>query len=68
MKRIKTSITKSGWMTLLNLDDELPFGKYKGKELWEVFEEDFPYIIWMVNNLDSWGLDDEAYKLYREKN
>jgi hypothetical protein len=36
----------------LNFEHDLPFGKYKGRGVGEVCDEDPGYIFWMINNTD----------------
>ena len=38
---------------IIQPDDEMPFGKYKGKKLREVAEQDPAYINWAINNVSN---------------
>ena len=41
-----------------DLDDELSFGKYKGKTVEEVLEDDPTYLRWCLENVPSFVVDD----------
>lgn len=43
-------------LKIIQLDDEMPFGKYKGKTLREVIESDKSYIEWVINNVKDYKL------------
>lgn len=48
---------------IFGLDDEIPFGKYRGVEMYEVFEKDISYITYCIEeNLIE--LDNEAFQQY----
>jgi len=50
------------------LDDELPFGKHEGTELWAVLETDLSYVQWLVEEADmDFHLDDEAWGKYQDE-
>lgn len=49
----------------LELQHELPFGKYEGHTVEEVIAEDPSYINWAIEN-DIIELDDEAYREFEE--
>lgn len=34
----------------LGIDDVMPFGKYKGIEIEEIFEDDPEYMVWATQN------------------
>jgi len=42
------------------LDDRFKFGKYKGRELWQVIRDDSDYVAWAMENLGLL-LDNEAF-------
>ena len=45
----------------LTPDDAMPFGKHKGKELWQVIETDVQYARWLIEEADvDVQLNDEA--------
>jgi hypothetical protein len=48
------------------LKDELPFGQYKEDTIEEVIEKDPDYIIWAINNVEDFELDEEATRALRE--
>ena len=48
----------------LQPDDIIPFGKYKGKTVNYVFENDFQYLIWLSENARDFEIDYE--KLYNK--
>ena len=52
---------------ILTLDDKIPFGKYKGKEIWKILEDDSRYLKLCVDNLDSFELDNEAFIALQNK-
>jgi hypothetical protein len=43
-------------LKIVELDDALPFGKYKGKTLREVLETDKSYIDWVITNVKEYQL------------
>lgn len=43
-------------LKIIELDDTMPFGKYKGKTLQEVIDTDKSYIEWVVNNVKDYQL------------
>ena len=45
---------------VLGLDDELPFGKYSGKLLRDVIEEDPDWIQWAIENISTFEVSDAA--------
>ena len=52
----------------LGLDDKMPFGKYKGDELWLVIETDTQYITWLIEEADmDFQLDNDAYEHYLKR-
>lgn len=59
----------------LTLDDKLPFGKHKGKNIGQVIIDDPDYLLWLrtqrINDVDSWsgcsyGFDEEVNILLDE--
>lgn len=46
-------------MAILSMNDNLPLGKCKGLELWEVMHEDPSYVLWLVEECII-ELDQEA--------
>ncbi len=42
---------------ILELDDEMPFGKYKGWELINILDEDEDYLRWFMANVTDVSLD-----------
>ena len=44
----------------LGLDDEFPFGKYKGEKISDVLEVDAGYLDWAEKKVDHFFLNDEA--------
>jgi len=40
-------------MKTLDWNDEIPFGKYEGYTIREVFEKDVTYLRWFVENVDD---------------
>lgn len=47
----------------LDVDDIFKFGKYKGRKFSEIVKKDSQYIKWLVGNLPTFQLTDEAKKL-----
>ena len=52
----------------------LPFGKYKGKTLYDVYQKDLQYIVWLIKKTQQTFIVDKmkpqfihAYKLYKEQ-
>lgn len=46
----------------LGLDDEMPFGQYKGDQIWLIIETDPSYVRWLIEEADiDFELDNEAY-------
>lgn len=45
-----------------HFNDPMPFGKYKGKTIGDIIQEDPSYLSWCVDNL-SFELDDECIEL-----
>lgn len=45
---------------LLGLKDKLPFGKYKGKSVEEVIQENAKYLIWCAENISWFALTTEV--------
>ena len=43
---------------LLELDDTMPFGKYKGWTIRDILADDASYLRWFIGNVNSIGLDD----------
>lgn len=43
-------------LKIIELNDTMPFGKYKGKTLQEVIDTDKSYIEWVVNNVKDYQL------------
>lgn len=43
---------------VLDLDDELPFGKYKGRPLRDVIEDDPGWIQWAIENISTFAVSD----------
>jgi hypothetical protein len=54
-------------MSEYSILDTMPFGKYKGKLVGTVIEEDCNYIFWALNNT-SFRLDNDAQKYFKEMN
>lgn len=46
----------------VKVDDEVTFGKYKGKTYREVFAEDPQYIEWFIRNNDRLDLDSDSFR------
>lgn len=44
----------------VGLREEFDFGKYKGKTIGEVIEEDHSYIEWCLDTVNNFSLDAEA--------
>lgn len=44
-------------MALYDLDDRLPFPKYKGQLLEDVIDKDPAYVLWLLENVDSFECD-----------
>ena len=40
-------------MKVLKLDDEMPFGKHKGKQVEDLVEDEPSYIRWLVENANT---------------
>lgn len=53
--------------TQYRLDDPLRFGRYEGRELWRVIEQEPEYVRWCLRNLDHFDLDDEAFAAYKKE-
>lgn len=43
---------------LYDLDDVMDFGKYKGKSVEDVLEEDPSYLLWLLENSERFEVDD----------
>ena len=52
----------------LNLDSKLAFGKYEGKSIREVLDEDSGYIDWASKNVRDFNLDDEVKLRLKKSN
>ena len=54
---------------LSSLDDEMPFGQYRGDTLREILEKDPSYVLWMGDKFDlDVSILDLAYEhTYRDK-
>lgn len=50
----------------LTPDDTLRFGKHKGKEVWQVIEDDPDWLRWAMENIGL-ELDNEAFNLLQKK-
>lgn len=57
-----------GRVTDLDLDDELPFGKYAGKTVRYVLGNDFQYLLWFAENVQTYQLADEPYRALYDQN
>lgn len=46
-----------------------PFGIHKGKTIKELLDkfEDYDYVVWCIDNVQGFKLDDEAFKYAKEK-
>lgn len=52
----------------MGLDDQLRFGKYKGRQLWLVLKTDLQYIKWLIEEASmNFELDNEAYERYEKE-
>ncbi len=40
-----------------DLDSKLPFKKYPGRTVEEILEEDPRYLLWLLENVDSFEVD-----------
>lgn len=49
-------------MTTFKLKDKLTFGKYKGQSVDEVIDNDPDYLVWAVEEIDWFELDEETEK------
>lgn len=49
-----------------NMDSFMPFGKYKGKAIGDIIEEDPCYIRWAVNNL-NFSINEECLDFLSEQ-
>ncbi len=47
-------------MTIFKLDSNLTFGKYKGKTIQDVINDDPDYIAWAADTIEWFDLDEEA--------
>lgn len=45
---------------VLGLDDEMPFGKHKGKQISDLLDDDPRYLLWAYNEIPDFALTDEA--------
>ena len=52
--------------TVLNLNDEMPFGKHKGVLVANLIEDEPQYMRWFVDNVLKYSLSDEALLLLNE--
>lgn len=48
-----------------HMDSIMPFGKYKGKTVGEIIEEDADYMRWCVNNV-NFSIDEECLDFLEE--
>ena len=52
----------------MSLDDKFRFGSYgpsayyPGAPLWRVLENDHKYVRWLLENMDGFSIDNEAYE------
>lgn len=45
---------------MYQLTTKLSFGKYQGKTLHRVIKQDPDYVLWALDNVDSFDIDEEA--------
>lgn len=50
--------------TIFNVDTEFNFGKHKGKNLNEVANKDFSYIVWCTRKIDKFLISEENLRAY----
>ncbi len=47
---------------IYNIDDSFDFGKYKGKTIEELLNENPGYVDWLIRNVGGFALSDEAFE------
>ena len=52
-------------MRIFSIQDAMPFGKHKGKQMQEVIDDDPRYVFWAINKTGL-RLDDDAKKYFEE--
>jgi hypothetical protein len=52
-------------MRLFSIQDAMPFGKHKGKQMQEVIDDDPRYVSWAINKT-GFRLDEDAKKYFEE--
>ena len=50
-------MTRNELLKIQGINDEFQFGKYKGKTLLYVLENNPQYIIWCIKNIDKFKID-----------
>jgi hypothetical protein len=45
---------------VVGLDDEMPFGKYRGKLLRDVIDSDPEWVLWAMENISTFEIMDDA--------
>ena len=48
----------------LDLKDNMPFGKYKGKTIEYIIDTDVSYMSWIIENVKTFKLTKEALKKF----
>lgn len=48
-------------LTTYKLTDKLPFGKHKGQTIRQVLQSDPSYLLWCVEKLDRFAMNEEAW-------
>lgn len=53
----------------VQIDSKMWFGKYKGLKIFEIIDKDYKYLIWCMENIEGFNLNNEAfeYLLTKEK-
>ncbi len=54
-------------MRTLTLESDMPFGKYKGRQVEDVIEDDPSYVRWMAENSDNIEFDNEALEALEKR-
>jgi uncharacterized protein (DUF3820 family) len=49
---------------IFDLDEEMPFGKYRGKLLADILNDNIDYITWLLENIKNFHLSEHAEAVY----
>jgi len=63
---LRSLVTQNKSLRAVDLDDEMPYGKYKGEALAVIIKTDPQYISWFLSNGKSFKITPEALALLEE--